>query len=429
MKPEERIRCLETLECLVRVDPDDTATNPRSTFLPLTSTARALAPDVYVVLGGRGAGKTALFRMLTAPSSRDVLGEALGLSLAQTQWLPCFSSRGDDDPDVGVLEDLAEVADLDLRSLWACLLLRRVARGCGFPLPETLSWLAELSPHRVREWLPRARGALGEIITALDSVDRTLQGKRRTVYCCYDALDRISPFDQGMRRRHLRALLALWSSLAVRYRALIAKIFLREDLLDPAELEFPDASKLMSRAASLEWSHEDLSRLVVRYLARECDEMRAWLGRVKGLSMKQDPLLGWIPGPMPAPVRKAFTTRLVGVAIGTGIFRVETGRWITGRLQDAHRRITPRTVLRFFGRAGAEGDCAEHGQQIVPRITEGIGLLGFLVGDYDSELTGPVDEGVETRRAAGEHGKQRFARLAECLHGERRTQTWIGDIA
>jgi|GEM_PF-266256 len=356
MTPGERTRCIEAVASLASADPDNMTNDPRSTFLPLDSTLRALAPDVFIVLGSRGAGKTVLFRLVTDPQARQVVGDALGLSLGHTQWIRCFAAQGTDEPHVAALEDLEQYQDVDLRALWACLLVRNLAQ-CSAPpleLPRSLSWILTIDLNRIADWLAQARAALGEFISTLDAFERTLEKQGRTIFCCYDALDRISPFSRNMRRQHLRVLLALWSSLSSRYRAIRAKIFLREDLADPRDLEFPDASKLLARSASLDWSHEDLSRLVVRYLASHSADMRAWLLKVKGLRLREDPHFGWLPERMPAAVRIAFTTRLTGVAVGAGIFRVETGRWVTGRLEDANHRITPRTVLRLFGRAGQE---------------------------------------------------------------------------
>ena len=209
---------------------------------------------------------------------------------------------------------------------------------------------AILGSHQVAFEARQAR-----LVLALDQIDASLHAAGRRVFCCYDALDRISPFNGHMRRRHIRVLLSLWSSLSSRHRSLRAKVFLRDDLLDPKALEFPDASKLRARSASLRWSHEDLSRLIVRYLAQDGEAVLAWLRRIKQLELRPDPRLGWLPGAMPEAVRTAFTNSMTGNAIGTGIFRVEPGRWIVGRLQDAKGEISPRTTLRFFGYAGLEG--------------------------------------------------------------------------
>lgn len=354
MKPEDKLICLRALAGLVAVDADSAAASSRN-FLPLRSTLRALDPDVWTILGRRGSGKTALFRLATETAE---IRRALGEQVPDGRWIACFSTLGHEHPDVGVLESLAHLDDLDLRGLWLALLLRRLAlAGETADIDDDIVVkVRQFAPNAAIEWAPGLRHVLGDLVRALDRIDAALQASSRRIFCCYDALDRISPFNRDMRRRHIRALLSLWLSLSSRHRALRAKVFLRDDLLDPSQLEFPDASKLRSRAVSLEWTHEDLSRLVVRYLAQDGGEpMRGWLARIKSLHLRDEPNLGWIPGPMPESVRRTFLRRLVGDTIGTGVFRVESERWIFARLQDATDAISPRTVLRYFGYAGDSG--------------------------------------------------------------------------
>ena len=355
MKSEDRVTYLAAIAGLAEVDADGPNAEPLRTFLPLPNAARALAADVWMILGSRGAGKSALFRLAT--TGTPLLSEIFGEPVPEARWLDCFSVMGHAHPEVSVLECMSDLEDLDLRGFWAALLLRRLAlagEAAGIS-PGILAEVHSFTPNAVTKWAPGIRHLLGDLIDALDQVDAALHAAGRRVFCCYDALDRISPFNGQMRRRHIRVLLSLWSSLSSRHRSLRAKVFLRDDLLDPKALDFPDASKLRARSASLRWSHEDLSRLIVRYLAQDGEATREWLTRIKQLKLRHDPRLGWLPGAMPEAVRTAFTTRMAGDAIGSGIFRVEPGRWIVGRLQDARGEISPRTTLRFFGYAGREG--------------------------------------------------------------------------
>lgn len=355
MKPQERVAYLAAIARLATVDAEATNSDPLKTFLPLPNAARSLAEDVWIILGSRGTGKTALFRLAT--TGTPLLAGLFGEPVPEARWLDCFSVMGHEHPEVSVLECMSDLDDLDLRGFWAALLLRRLAQA-GETAGVKSSITAEIqnfAPNAATRWAPGIKRLLGDLIGALDQVDTILQATGRRVFCCYDALDRISPFDGQMRRRHIRVLLSLWSSLSSRHRYLRAKVFLRDDLLDAKTLDFPDASKLRARAASLRWSHEDLSRLIVRYLAQDSDAAREWLTGIKQLKLRYDPNLGWLPGAMPEAVRTAFTNRMTGTTIGTGIFRVEPGRWIVGRLQDANDEISPRTTLRFFGYAGREG--------------------------------------------------------------------------
>jgi hypothetical protein len=57
----------DILECIESIGPGTDEEEQRwglARFLPLSAHARALEPDVLVILGGRGAGKTAFFNVL-----------------------------------------------------------------------------------------------------------------------------------------------------------------------------------------------------------------------------------------------------------------------------------------------------------------------------------------------------------------------------
>jgi tetratricopeptide (TPR) repeat protein len=372
MTPEERADILDALVRLTRQEAD--LVDPLTTFLPLPSQRYALWPEELVILGGRGAGKTALFRLVNdARTAKRLRAFFEDDRIPEALWLDAFSQDGMKHPEVGTLEAWATSAsDLSLRAFWMTHLLRRVhdeEPGIAV-IPPAVEPILRAPVADLAAWLPIAEANLGAVSGALDAAERSLAAAERSVFVSYDNLDRVGQHEPGIRRRYVSTLLSLWLSLSNRYKWLRGKIFLRDDLFDAAELGFADAGKLRARAGTITWDHEALYRVVVRHLAGTSEVMRVWLREVRGLELRDRGEFGWVPGAMPDGVQREFISRLAWRVIGKGALKGETHRWIVNRLQDANRRVTPRAMLWFFGFAGEEAKKRLPGRRKTPLVAD-----------------------------------------------------------
>lgn len=345
---------------LAHLQPADA--DPIRTFLPALHHGRALHRNTVVVLGGRGSGKTALFRLV---NDRHTSGKTRALwntdLIPEAGWLDAFSTGSIAHPDVGVLGARARSAsDLALRAFWMTHLLRRLHETVPDigPTPEPVTELLRMPVADVTAWMPVAEARIGAVSAALDNAERALEGGSRTVVATYDNLDLIAPFVPAARRRFIAALLALWLTLDERYRRLRGKVFLRDDLLDAAELGFADASKLRSRAERLEWAPGDLYRVIVRHLVNGPDGalVREWLGGIRGVDLSDQGDLGWMVGPMAEAGQRAFAAKLAGRTIGRGVVKGSTHVWMVSRLSDARQTTTPRAMLSLVGFAAEKAE-------------------------------------------------------------------------
>lgn len=372
MTPEERTTILDALVRLTKQDAD--LVDPLTTFLPLATHRYALRPDALVVLGGRGAGKTALFRLVNEPRTAARLRSFFeDDGIPDVTWIDAFSQASMRHPEVGTLEAHATGAsDLSLRAFWMTHLLRRVLDEVPalVPVPVALEGVMHAPVADLAAWLPAAEANLGAVSATLDACERALVAADRSVVATYDNLDRIGQLEPGVRRRYTSTLLALWLSLANRYKKLRGKIFLRDDLFDAAELGFPDATKLRARAETILWDHAALYRVVVRHLATTSEAMRASLREVPGLELRDRGEFGWVPGEMPNEVQRNFVGWLAWRVIGKGVLKGATHEWIVNRLQDANGRVTPRAMLWFFGFAGEAAQKRPAGRRKTPLVSD-----------------------------------------------------------
>lgn len=343
----------------------DAVVNASRVFLPLPSHRLALRPEIVIIEGSRGAGKTALFHLV------NELGERISeffddKAIPAATWVDAFSEHAVH-PSVNVLDQLVAKtttgSDAPLRAFWAAHLLARL-QGASVPsavLPAAIAKDRDGAPQALSSWVPTAEREIASIMGALDAVDSALASRKKLVFASYDHLDRLGLLEanRSTRQRLTRALVALWLSFSTRYKNLRGKIFLRPDLFEEAERSFADASKLRPRSVSLEWDVESLYRLLTRHLANEGPSiaaMRDWLGSA-GVDLSVHPAgsaFGVMPDDMGERGQINFAKKLAGEVMGKGPKKGYTHRWIPARLKDAGGRIVPRSFLRLVAYAAKD---------------------------------------------------------------------------
>jgi hypothetical protein len=349
----ERKELLSDLTSL-KSDDDDAVEQDPKWFLPLDAHERALRLETLVVRGGRGAGKSSLFHFLGHVRKQPALGLTIGVfSAAPTTWLEGFSGSVEH-PSLEVVGAFGTTAKDDRRRFfWFAWLCARLSSGMDTPLPQGL--LASMLPvHEPGRLADAAERQLPGLSAWLDAFERR---QTAPVVLTYDALDRIGN-ESTVRGRMTESLLAMWLSLADRYRRIRPKIFVREDLFQTSLSAFPDASKLDARSVSIEWRVEDLYRVLIKHMANISDHVRRWVeGSTRGITLNYADALGWMPpAALPETGRgsqKAFVDHLAGEQVGSGAKKGLTYRWIPNRLQDAHARAVPRSILSLVRNAAA----------------------------------------------------------------------------
>lgn len=361
---KEKVDRLRLLGHLAQLAPDeDTSEDIARVFLPLPVHALALRPDVIVIQGTRGAGKTALFRLVQELKG-DIRSFFNDPSIPSATWLDGYSETSITHPSAIALDALvARVGEDDqaLRAFWAVHLLTRLAaEGVpGVRVPLAVEAAQRESPGDPTSWISTANQTIAAVMAALDDAERTLAGRGQLVFVSYDHLDRIGVLaeHQSTRRRLVRALLSLWLSSAARYRHLRAKVFLRPDLFDEAEASFPDASKLRPRSVLLTWDVASLYQLAIRHLLNRGpapEIARVWVEDM-GIPWKDSGPFGAMPATkMDVREQKTFAEHLAGETMGSGSRKGFTYRWIPARLRDAGGAIVPRSLLRLLRHAAKD---------------------------------------------------------------------------
>jgi hypothetical protein len=330
-------------------------------FFPAPAFLQALDPSILLVLGERGTGKTELFEVLRHGGLAAVLnasrpGEGTGASDPGAEAL----TIGEDDwghqaevskhfrtapPDAGV-------------AFWLGLLARRVATlDVAADCPPPAAFDAVLNGREVAVWATAATQQLGALYSWLEDVEKALEARGRTLFVCYDQLDRTT-LHYAELFAPLRALLQFWFEQRRRWRRLRPKIFLRPDLFDAETLAFPDGSKFFRASyRELVWSRQDLYRMWVKRLINgpKSHDVLPWVRNVSPeMHLVPLPSLGCYPVAPSEALLRPLVHSLVGRYLGANARKGESYNWVPNHVQDAHQRMAPRSFLALWQSAATQ---------------------------------------------------------------------------
>ena len=100
-------------------------------FLPIADYRLVLEPNTLLILGGRGVGKTELFRLLAIPQGRESLVASLGVrslpTLDKTTWIAGFGRTHKGEKRFPTPEsveiEMGKANSIEWRSFWIGLIL------------------------------------------------------------------------------------------------------------------------------------------------------------------------------------------------------------------------------------------------------------------------------------------------------------------
>ena len=286
----------------------------------------ALAFDRPLIVGGRGTGKSYWAAALCQPKARKRLMKLYPRarrSLRDTRIFHGFAGTlgAESAPfaaTAGELLDLVERAPPD--HVWRAVL-------CRFLAGRSDAKLAEMYDS----------GKTGDRAFR----DRLVKIGEAPVLMVCDALDRLSTSwesVQGLCRGLLQLALDLRG-----FRQANVKVFLRRDQFEDVGLfDFPDASKLRTGAAELDWEHDELYGLLFQGVRADLSE-DVWQRQLS-------PLMPDSEDQNSEPYRRAFE-HVAGEFMGTDRRRGFTYTWIPKHLADTSHRASPRSFIVAIGKA------------------------------------------------------------------------------
>lgn len=180
------------------------------------------------------------------------------------------------------------------------------------------------------------------------NLDNELFKKKRTVLILFDALD-VLAYEHDRLRKLLDALLQVtWSMRG--YQSIRIKLFLRDDQVSQLGLRFAELPKLMAGATRLYWHGTDLYGMLFKRLAGDSKGLESLDCLLKkadmppvSKSLKQGGVLS-----VDKSVQAALFSCMAGQYMGRTNKKGKTYDWPLRHLSDGHNEVTPRSFLALM---------------------------------------------------------------------------------
>ena len=313
---------------------------PQDVYLP-RSHLKAIEPDVLLVAGGRGAGKTFWWSALQNAAVRRFLaqsGERTSLN-ENTEARAGFGVKPapDEYPSADALRALC--ASQEPRHIWRTVLAWQIARCTEHPLAGLPSW-----QERANFVVDNAE----TVDALLQDRDAEYDWKGVHFLLLFDGLDRCAE-NWAETNKMVGALLQL--ALEARsYRRIRLKVFLRSDhASDEAIAAFPDASKVLATKGELTWPTRELYGLLWHNLANGFygEAFRSYLWDSWQSIETTDHAIHPVPRRlvMNEDLQREKFQGLAGERMAGPFWRVRPYSWIRDHLADARRRVSARSFL------------------------------------------------------------------------------------
>lgn len=379
LQQEERERLLDDLSQMGsqgRAERESAGTFSK-TFYPVPEHSRALDPDVVLVIGERGSGKSELFRavvkegLLPAIIRAAVSSRLAKLDPGRIDWLAGHPLDRDFPDHAGLRRFLSEHAgDSEaVIELWFAYLVRlletRVSRDRFGPRE-----FFDLPGGDVEAIVGTFRSLQNAPLLALDELDRRLEAEDRWVFVSYDELDILGAYDWNAMARSIEGLVSFWANYSRRWSRIRAKIFLRTDLFRRhAQVFGADLIRLAANRAEIFWSDRNLYAMLVKRIANTSPTLRQYCEAAR-LHFESDDLLGLIPKLERAEDARPLIERVAGTYMGANIKKGRTFAWLLNHVRDGNGRAMPRALVRLIERGADEErnrPQATHGRLLDPR--------------------------------------------------------------
>lgn len=351
----------------------ESLTPPKPTEIYVPSLhSKALLPEVSIVEGMRGAGKSFWTAVLADDSTRSIVsGVVHNDRLSSLSVKIAFGL----DLDNTIFPSAKRISILlgkecTANDIWLSVLLRHAYAALKKKPPFSDS--VDGAAFWVKDNRDMADRLVGEC-------DKNLAAKQLTLLLIFDSLDRLAD-DWEQIRELLSSALQLALECRTR-RAIRFKFFLRPDMVEEDDdlWRFADSSKLHHGKGELVWRPNDLFGLILLHLAnsKSCGKSFRDIVEVKyNLNWREVDKVFPLPQGLTAGVQplREIVENIAGPWMGTTAKRGFTFTWIPTHLSDAKGRLSPRSILLAFRHA------AQWTEQNHPQHTHALHYEGIQQG-------------------------------------------------
>lgn len=368
----------------------------RKGYYPVADHLRLLDPEVVLVVGPRGSGKSEIARVLTDAGLFDAVksfAPTIRLPSGTSTWLKIYPAERHGFDVIGMRTFIESVGDGTeaLREMWLAYLLRALKEQLDDMARAELQPMFDPPAADIVAVFTAFRALGTKPVVALDRLDAQLAKDERYLFATYDELDYLGGGDWKLAEAGVRGLVALWAAYARRWRNLRAKLFLRTDLFERhARAGGADLAKLAAGRVELVWGDRDLYGLLLKGMANVDDGLASYVRGVKGIFWQEDASLGHIPMLNTWEDARPVVERMVGAYMGANQKKGLVFRWLLDHVRDGSKRGYPRPFVRLFEEA-ASLELKHAGTLRQPRLIEPASLRRALDRVSDEHVTSTLD--------------------------------------
>ena len=352
-------------------------------YFPVSEHLRLLDPEVVLVVGPRGSGKTEIARVLSDAKLAEAMARhapAVRLPSGSSEWVAAYPAGSATFDATGLKAYMRRErgATDSLRELWFAYLTRLVASRCEAGDKDRLQAVVSPPGADIDEIMREFRQLGTAPVVALDRLDGRLEQEGRFLFVTYDELDVLGGGDWSLVEAGVRGLVAFWAAYARRWRRVRAKIFLRTDLYDRhAKAGGADLAKLAAGRVELVWNERDLHGLLLKRLANVDADLGRYVKEVKGVNWREDDDLGAIPQLRNWQDARPVIERMFGAYMGANRKKGLVYRWVVDHVRDGQGRALPRPFVRLIEEAAGQ-ELQQFGNVRSPRLLEPAALRRAL---------------------------------------------------
>lgn len=329
-------------------------------WYPITQHLRAFDPDVVLVVGDRGTGKSALFKAVFENKLLPFLepfDPIRRLPYKDTQHLNWVAHSFSDQDFAGhkAIKTVMKSSGKEI-DFWFAYLVRKLHQ---YLQDSPFDKLVNIPGADTDAILQTFDQLANKPLIALDNLDQKLLKEDSWIFIGYDELDTLGGADWDAMTGAVRGLISFWSNYSRRWRRIRSKIFLRSDLFRRhSSVGGADLAKLAANRVELTWSDKNLFSMLIKRIANTSDDLYNYCKSAKiPFKKDKDPIFGYIPDLSDAEDARPFIERIIGKYMGAGNRKGQSFTWVLDHLRDSKKIVTPRLLVRLFEiTAGKERD-------------------------------------------------------------------------
>lgn len=311
--------------------------------------SKVLLPEVSIVVGMRGAGKSFWTAVLADKHTRELVFGAANIPRLSHVEVKVGFGLDLDNEHFPTATQITSLIDHGCTpdDVWRSVLIRYALKVLGAHLPF------DDQVDAAALWVAANRAQADR---CLAECDRNLEREGKILLLLFDSLERLAN-DWVRIRELLTAALQLGLECCSR-RAIRCKFFLRPDMVEEDDelWRFADSSKLLHAKGELIWRSNDLFGLILLHLANSPS-----VGPAFRQAVAQRASVEWREIDKVYPLPRNLTAgeqplrwiveELAGSWMGSTAKRGFTFTWIPTHLSDAKGRLSPRSILLAFRHA------------------------------------------------------------------------------